>query len=104
LKVRNDNNAPDDWEAMTLRQFEKRKAAGENLKTMEYAETVKEGDKLVYRYMKPIPTAGLCVSCHGDVMPEALSDKVKTLYPNDQATGFKAGDIRGAFTLQKIIN
>lgn len=102
LKVRNESNAPDEWESMTLRQFEKRKAAGENLKTMEYAEAVKEGDKLVYRYMKPIPTAGLCVTCHGGDVSEEITMKVKSLYPNDQATGFTVGDIRGAFTLQKI--
>jgi len=104
LKVRNENNAPDEWETTTLLQFEKRKTAGENLKTMEYAETVQEGDKLVYRYMKPIPTAGLCVTCHGGDMSQDITKKVKSLYPNDQATGFMIGDIRGAFTLQKIIN
>ncbi len=103
LKVRNENNAPDEWETTTLLQFEKRKAAGENVKTMEYAETVKVGDKKVYRYMKPIPTAGLCVTCHGGDMSEEIINKVKSLYPNDQATGFMVGDIRGAFTLQKII-
>jgi hypothetical protein len=103
LKVRNENNAPDEWEMTTLLQFEKRKAAGENLKTMEYAETVKVGDKKVYRYMKPIPTAGLCVTCHGGEMSEEITKKIKSLYPNDQATGFMVGDIRGAFTLQKII-
>ncbi len=101
LEVRNESNAPDEWEVMILNQFEKRKAAGESLKTMEYAETVKIGDKLVYRYMKPIPTAGLCVSCHGDNMSESLTNKVRTLYPNDQATGFSVGDIRGAFSFQK---
>lgn len=104
LKVRNENNAPDEWESMTLRQFEQRKSAGEDLKTMEYSETVREGDKLVYRYMKPIPTAGLCVTCHGGDVSEEITTKVKSLYPNDQATGFKVGDIRGAFTLQKRIN
>ncbi len=104
LKVRNESNAPDEWESMTLRQFEQRKAAGEQLKTIEYSETVREGDKLVYRYMKPIPTAGLCVTCHGGDVSEEITTKVKSLYPNDQATGFKVGDIRGAFTLQKIIN
>ncbi|TWX72063.1 DUF3365 domain-containing protein [Colwellia demingiae] len=104
LKVRNESNAPDEWESTTLRQFEKRKAAGEQLKTMEYSETVREGDKLVYRYMKPIPTAGLCVTCHGSDVSEEITTKVKSLYPNDQATGFKVGDIRGAFTLQKRIN
>lgn len=103
LKVRNESNAPDEWERNVLHQFEKRKAAGENLKTMEYSETVKEGDKSVYRYMKPIPTAGLCVKCHGVNLGDEVSKKVKFLYPNDQATGFNVGDIRGAFTLQKII-
>lgn len=104
LKVRNKSNAPDDWELNTLRQFEKRKIAGENLKTMEYSETVIEGDKTVYRYMKPIPTAGLCVKCHGANLGKEVTQKVNSLYPNDQATGFKIGDIRGAFTLQKVMN
>lgn len=103
LKVRNESNTPDEWEAKILAQFEQRKAAGENLKTMEYAETVKVGDKVVYRYIKPIPTAGLCVTCHGGEMAEEITTKVQSLYPNDQATGFKVGDIRGAFTLQKRI-
>ena len=68
---------------------------------MEYSETVKDGDKLVYRYMKPIPTAGLCLTCHGGDVSEEVTKKVQLLYPNDQATGFTVGDIRGAFTLQK---
>ena len=54
--------------------------------------------------MKPIPTAGLCVKCHRGDLADEITNKVKSLYPNDQATGFNAGDIRGAFTLQKIIN
>ena len=104
LKVRNESNTADEWETKTLRQFEQRKAAGENLKTMEYAEMVKVDDKVFYRYMKPIPTAGLCVTCHGGEISQDITNKVKSLYPNDQATGFKVGDIRGAFTLQKPMN
>ena len=104
LKVRSASNTPDEWELNTLRQFEKRKEAGENLKTMEYSETVKEGDNSVYRYMKPIPTAVMCTTCHGVNVPDNINTKVKLLYPNDQATGFNVGDIRGAFTLQKKIN
>ena len=104
LKVRNENNVPDEWEFKVLRQFEQRKEAGENIKQMEYAETVKEGDKTIYRYMKPIPTASLCVTCHGGELSEKITKKVALLYPNDLATGFSVGDIRGAFTLQKIKN
>lgn len=104
LKVRNNNNTADEWESSVLRQFERRKTAGEDLKTLEYFETVKQGEHLVYRYMKAIPTAGLCLTCHGGNIGEEISNKVNSLYPNDQAIGFTVGDIRGAFTLQKRDN
>ena len=102
LKVRNEDNTPDDWEINVLKQFEQRKLAGENLTTMEYAETVVKGNQRIYRYMKPIPTAGLCLTCHGAELTESVSEKVQSLYPKDQATGFSLGDIRGAFTLEKV--
>ena len=104
LKVRNENNAPDEWESAVLHQFEKRKTSGEALKTIEYSEVVKDGDKLVYRYMKPIPTAGLCLTCHGANISDEITKKVKNLYPDDQATGFNLGDIRGAFTLNREVH
>lgn len=103
MKVRNGENAPDEWEATVLRQFEQRKAAGEDLKTMEYTAVTQEGEQTVYRYMKPIATGGLCLTCHGAQVDKAVTEKVRTLYPNDQATGFTLGDIRGAFTLKKIV-
>lgn len=102
LKARNDSNVPDAFEFAVLQQFEQRKAAGESLQTMEYAEVVQQGDKIVYRYMKPIPTGGLCLTCHGSKIADDVSNKIDKLYPNDKAIGFSAGDIRGAFTLQKI--
>jgi hypothetical protein len=47
----------------------------------------------------PIPTQPLCLTCHGD--PATFSPELKEAlavhYPNDQATGFKAGDLRGVF-------
>jgi len=103
MKVRNEKNAPDEWETTVLRQFEQRKAAGEDLKTMEYTEVIQDGEQTTYRYMKPIATGGLCLTCHGAQVDNAVTTKVRTLYPNDQATGFTLGDIRGAFTLQKIV-
>ena len=104
LKTRNEKNKPDDWELKTLLQFEKRKIAGENLKKIEYSEVVKEGDKKVFRYMKAIPTSGLCVTCHGSDLNGELTKKLKSLYPHDKAIGFNVGDIRGAFSLRKVKN
>ncbi|XPF95985.1 DUF3365 domain-containing protein [Colwellia sp. RE-S-Sl-9] len=104
LRVRNENNIADEWETSVLQQFEKRKKAGEDLKNMEYSEVIKSGDKSVYRYMKPIPTAGLCLTCHGTKLSNDVHDKVKALYPEDKAIGFNVGDIRGAFTLIKTLS
>lgn len=101
LKVRNADNTPDEWELMTLLQFEQRKTAGEDLKTMEHSALVTQGGQQVYRYMKAIPTGEMCVKCHGGQLDNAVAAKLNELYPYDQATGFSVGDIRGAFSLQK---
>lgn len=103
LKVRNINNKPDEWELMALRQFEKRKSTGEDIAKMEYSDIINNGDNTMLRYIKPIPTAGLCVTCHGNNLSDELSKKVTMLYPFDKAIGFNVGDIRGAFSLKKTL-
>ena len=97
LKIRNPKNLPDEWEKKVLLQFEQRKHSGEEINQLEHSEMTDEG----FRYMKAIPTQGLCLTCHGEKIPDSVSSKLKQLYPNDKATGFKAGAIRGAFTLVK---
>ena len=103
LKVRNELNAPDAWELSVLEQFEQRKAEGEPVKTMEYSETTTHNGNKVFRYMKAIPADDVCLMCHGETIGDGLSAEINKLYPNDQATGFKKGDIRGAFTVVKIL-
>jgi hypothetical protein len=103
LKVRNELNAPDAWELAVLEQFEQRKAKGEPVKTIEYSETTTHNGNKVFRYMKAIPADDVCLMCHGETVAEPLLSEINKLYPNDQATGFKKGDIRGAFTVVKIL-
>lgn len=99
LKLRNPLNEPDPWELKVMQEFEKRKAAGEEIKTLEYAEIVTTDGKKQFRYMKAIPTEKLCLQCHGsDIEPDDAAT-LKKFYPHDQATEFKEGDIRGAFTI-----
>ena len=102
LKVRNPANQPDQWELATLKAFEQRKAQGEDINTIEFSETIVINGKNTYRYMKAIPTAKLCLSCHGKNINQDVATKLKQLYPSDQAIGFNSGDIRGAFTVQTV--
>ncbi len=101
LKVRNSDNAADNWELAALKQFEARKAQGEPADKLEFFEVTDDGGKKTFRYMKAIPTGALCLNCHGENIKPEVDAKLKELYPNDQAHGFKEGDLRGAFTLAK---
>ena len=51
--------------------------------------------------MKAIPTADLCLACHGESINPDIAAAIDEAYPEDQARGFKSGDIRGAFSLSK---
>lgn len=102
LKLRNPKNAPDGWEKAVLIKFEQRRAAGENPAKMEFSEVVESGGAKTFRYMKAIPTAAKpCLACHGEKLAPGVADALDKLYPADQARGFKAGDIRGAFTISQ---
>ena len=103
LKIRNELNAPDAWELSVLEQFEQRKAKGEPVKTIEYSEVTQHNGNKVFRYMKAIPADDVCLMCHGENIADNLAAELGKLYPNDKATGFKKGDIRGAFTVVKVL-
>jgi uncharacterized protein DUF3365 len=99
LKLRQPANKPDAWELRQLQSFEQRKSAGESAAAIEVGEFVESSGKRQFRYMKAIPTAELCLTCHGSAIAPEVSARLKALYPADAATGFKAGDLRGAFTI-----
>jgi hypothetical protein len=102
-KIRNPANAPDEWEAMVLEEFQQRAVAGEMPDTMERAELVESTGSRTYRYMKAIPVGEICLTCHGSNIDPELNAKIGSFYPEDQATGFALGELRGAFTVTKIL-
>ncbi|MDA8621973.1 DUF3365 domain-containing protein [Psychrosphaera sp.] len=97
LKTRNPLNVPDEWELETLKYLESEKASGSDFKALN--KTQYKNNK--FRYMQAIPTGGLCLSCHGENVSDEVNKALAEHYPNDHATGFKLGDIRGAFSLEK---
>jgi Protein of unknown function (DUF3365) len=100
LRVRNPANAPDTWERGVLEDFAAQIKAGADPAKLEHAETVTDASgAATFRYMKAIPMAAEpCLTCHGAPEP-SLKAEITRLYPQDQATGFKPGDLRGAFTV-----
>ncbi|HEY9113221.1 MAG TPA: DUF3365 domain-containing protein [Bacteroidales bacterium] len=53
-------------------------------------------------YFDPMLVEALCLNCHGtpgeQINPE-LSKKIAELYPNDKAIDFKAGELRGMWSI-----
>ena len=103
LKLRNPHNAPDDWEREQLERFERDKAAGKPVDELEASAIVESGGTKTFRYMKAIPTAAMCLTCHGSDLASDVEGKLDELYPKDAARGFSVGDLRGAFTLNKAL-
>ena len=100
LRVRNPDNAPDEWEQTQLERFSTALAAGASPRSLKALERVETGDgDHVWRYMQPILTGGLCLQCHGDVLAPEVAAAIAERYPNDQATGFALSSLRGAFTV-----
>ena len=103
LKLRNQSNAPDDWEKKVLEEFEQRRADGEAIQDLTFSEVANDKGVARFRYMKAIPTMSLCLKCHGENLPNGLKTKLKNTYPHDKAVDFKFGDIRGAFTISQDV-
>ncbi|MBK5964683.1 glutamate synthase [Thiocystis minor] len=102
LKTRNaELDTPDAWEQQVLTAFEQRKAAGEDVQTMAKAEVVETETGKAFRFMKAIPTGEVCLACHGSEINPKVAAALDEHYPNDQARGYRQGDIRGAFSLIK---
>lgn len=100
-KPRNPASAPDEFESKVLADFLARIEKGEKAADLAYAAIVDGPDGKLFRMVKAIPTAELCLNCHGSELRPEVQAKLNDLYPQDKATGFAVGQMRGAFTLSK---
>ena len=92
-RIRNKKNTPTEAENVILKQYLASVTKGEKLKPLVKKDTAGK-----VHFYAPIKLEGKCLACHG-VVGEQVTSKtdsiLKALYPNDKATGFKIGDLRG---------
>ena len=97
LKARNSQRAnPDRWERETLEQFEAEQLNGVTAEALNES-TVVGGE---FRYMQAQLAMPLCLTCHGSNLSEDVSAALRQHYPDDLATGYEVGDVRGAISLR----
>ncbi len=95
---------PNSWQKEALAQFEGRLSQGEAPAGMEYWKVVDSGQgKRELHYAKPIMVQPMCVTCHGSPseIPASLAEKIRSEYPQDQATGYSVGKLRGAVVVSR---
>ena len=98
LKARNSSTArPDDWEKDILEKFDQRAERGEDPEQITHYALTKDE----FRFMKAQPVESVCLNCHGANMMPSVKQALKAHYPEDTATGYIPGQIRGAFSLIK---
>ena len=98
LKPRNPLNAPDEFDKQLLTKWQTQLAGGSPALKREL-RTRDDGRVVYYR---PIMTQQVCMNCHGDpaTFSKELTERLAELYPDDKATGYAAGQLRGAFRVE----
>lgn len=100
MKVRNPENAPDAWELKGLEAFQKEIALGSDARKMEiYDVAVTSEGQSLFRYMRPIIMGEPCLVCHGPNVAQDVKSEIAQYYPDDKATGYNLGELRGAFSM-----
>ncbi|MCW7462401.1 Tll0287-like domain-containing protein [Leptospira limi] len=94
-RPRNEKNLLSPEEVLVFKEIQKQKSSAG-----VFPSRVVSSDTNVTVYV-PIPFMGQCVPCHGK--KEEMQNETKTtlnkLYPNDMATNYQIGDLRGLFVV-----
>jgi len=98
LKSRNASRAiPDSWERAVLIEFDERAKSGEDSATINFGEVV-DGR---YRYMQAQAVEPVCLVCHGQNLAVDVKESLRQYYPDDWATGYSLGQVRGAISVSQ---
>ena len=91
-RLRNPSNRPPEWVQPLL-------TAAVDDAGQSMPRTLRLGADRV-GYIEPITVQKPCLMCHGSSIAEPVAQRIARLYPDDEATGFAAGDFRGMFWVE----
>jgi hypothetical protein len=102
MRVRNPANAPDDLERAVMQSFAAVLANASPPASVppEAVIEFRSAQGIERRYLRAIAMQPLCLTCHGSTLPPAVAAAIARDYPQDAATGFEPGQLRGAVTVR----
>lgn len=92
LQYRNPGNAPDSLDRVVLEDLAARLQRGDSLPPHVVQRTADGA-----RFYRPLRIQPLCLQCHGgeSEIPADVRALLRERYPDDRATGYRVGDLRG---------
>lgn len=91
-RARNPANRADGWKVDAIAYFEELNARKQPLKTATFSRVLGDGR---IAYAEPLIIQDLCITCHGKELAADVRAILAARYPDDQATGYAVGDLRG---------
>ncbi len=98
-KARNPKDKPLDYEESTLEEFHEKFKNGEALIPV----LKKFKDESIVFFVPILIDNPICLNCHGpkNIMVTEPNERIiQSLYPTDEATGYKMGDLRGMWSVR----
>lgn len=96
---RNPENAANEKELAYIKKAIESLSKSEKVKP----ELIDNGNSYTAYY--PIMTDKMCLQCHGEpkseILPKTLT-KIRSIYPNDKASGFKVNELRGIWVIEMM--
>jgi len=102
LKYRNPANEPDKLDKLAFEYFEQMKAK-DGVYPADFITRLRhkqDKDIEIFRYYEPLIIEKPCLTCHGEKLKPEVEAELKHLYPQDTATGYKLGDLRGLIAVE----
>lgn len=98
FKARNPDDLPNEMENELLEAY-----AYQWTDSISMKNNVQQLNENTYLFTKPILVENaLCLTCHGTYengLSKETDDFIKSKYPQDQATGYNIGDLRGMWSI-----
>ncbi len=97
---RNPSNSPQGWQGAVLSQFQMSFEHGVAAADLVFVQRdhLPAGTQL--RLIRGIAVEASCLACHGRQIGAPVAQAIVRNYPNDGATGFDVGDLRGALWVE----
>jgi hypothetical protein len=91
-KPRNPSNQASGWQAEAIASFEQMHAAKTALAGKSFTRRLPDGRAA---YAEPLVIQEVCLTCHGATLGADVQQVLAEKYPNDKATGYALGELRG---------